>query len=280
MHVGQGGKLEDLAFGRAGQPRQRRRQREHDQLVAIDLIAQRNGARLVLADRLQDLAKGRMHDPVDQKDAAEGDRQHEIVQRHVRAQRNQSEQITARHRLDAVLAAGEGHLKGKEIDHLREGQRHHGEIDPLPPDRQRADDQPQQSGGHGAGKDRQFRRQSPDFRGMGGNIACPAEIGRVPEGQKSAETEKQVERIGEKRKTHDLHGKDGIDPVGQQQRQPQQDQKDHLVQPRHADAFAQGAGLDRVFGDRHQPALPKRPSGRNSSTIAMMTKMTTADPSG
>ena len=47
----------------------------------------------------------------------------------------------ARHRLDAVLAAGEFRLQREEEHHLRQRQRDHGEVDALPADRERAGDE-------------------------------------------------------------------------------------------------------------------------------------------
>ena len=49
--------------------------------------------------------------------------------------------MSARHGLDAVLAAGEFRLQREEIHHLRERQRDHGEVDALPADREPAGDE-------------------------------------------------------------------------------------------------------------------------------------------
>jgi hypothetical protein len=65
VHVGQRGELEDERLGGAGQAGQRGRQHEGQQLVAVGVVAERDGARLVLADRLQHLAEGRVDDAVD-----------------------------------------------------------------------------------------------------------------------------------------------------------------------------------------------------------------------
>jgi hypothetical protein len=58
IHVGERGELEHQHLGRAGQPREPRRQDESQQLEALDVIAERKRARLVLADRFQHLAEG------------------------------------------------------------------------------------------------------------------------------------------------------------------------------------------------------------------------------
>ena len=79
MHVGQGGKPEHQRLGGAGQSRQRSGEHESQQLVAIHVVAQRQRARFVLADRLQHLAEGRMDDAVDQPEAGEEHREHHVV---------------------------------------------------------------------------------------------------------------------------------------------------------------------------------------------------------
>ena len=72
---------------------------EGQQLVAVDVVAQRNGARLVFLDRLQHLAERRMHDAHDEREAGDADRQHDVVQRQVVGQIDQAEQLAARHAL-------------------------------------------------------------------------------------------------------------------------------------------------------------------------------------
>ena len=66
MHVGQRRELEHQRLRRAGQACQRGREDEGQQLVAVDVVAERDRARLVLADRLQHLAEGRVDDAVDE----------------------------------------------------------------------------------------------------------------------------------------------------------------------------------------------------------------------
>ena len=75
-------KLRISAFSEPARPAMRRRQHEGEQLVAVDVVAERDGARLVLADRLEHLAKGRMDDAADEAGRRDEDRQHEVV--HVR----------------------------------------------------------------------------------------------------------------------------------------------------------------------------------------------------
>ena len=58
-----------IALVEPARPGKRRREHEGHQLVAVGLVAERNRARLVLADRLQHLAERRMDDAVDQQEA-------------------------------------------------------------------------------------------------------------------------------------------------------------------------------------------------------------------
>jgi hypothetical protein len=88
--------------------------------------------------------KGEWIGAVDQQEAEGEDREREEVEVHVVADVDDAEERPARNRLDAVLAAGEGRLQREEVEHLRERQRHHGEVDALPPDRDRAGDEPHQ----------------------------------------------------------------------------------------------------------------------------------------
>src|SRR3546814_18784061 len=70
-----------------------------------------------------------MNDAVDQQHAAEEDGEHEEIERLRRTQIEEPEQMSARPRLDAVLAAGARRLQREKIDPLRDGARDHGDID-------------------------------------------------------------------------------------------------------------------------------------------------------
>ena len=182
--------------------------------------------------------------------------------------------------MDPVLAAGEFGLKREEIHHLREGQRHHREIDALPPDRERADRETQNRRRGRAGQHREFGGEPPDFRRVRGDIARPAEIGRMAERQQPSEPEKQVERGREQRETHHLHREDRIDQKRQRDQPGEEHREDRLVQAGHPFGARVRGGVGKVLRERHQAVLPNSPSGLIISTIAMMTKITTDDPSG
>ena len=97
LHVGQGGELQHHRLGGAGQPGQGGRQHEGQQLVAVDLVAQRHRALLVVADRLQHLAERRMDEAVDGAVAEQEDRQHDVIDRHPWSGSDRSQQLAARH---------------------------------------------------------------------------------------------------------------------------------------------------------------------------------------
>ena len=64
--------------------------------------------------------------------------QHQIIERQIVFQIDQAKQSTSGNALQAVFAAGEGRLQEKEIQHLRECQGDHGEVDALSADGQTA----------------------------------------------------------------------------------------------------------------------------------------------
>ena len=201
-----------MRLGRAGEPGQRRRQHEGEQLVAIGVVAERDRARLVLADRLQHLAERRMDDAVDEQEAGDEDRQHDVVHAPDVVDRSSSaEELAARHRLDAVLAAGERRLQAEEVHHLRQRQRDHREVDALAADRQQPGDDAQQRRGRRAQQDRELRRQAPDLRGVRADVAGHAEEHRMAERQQADEADQQVERAGEQREAQHLHQEHRID---------------------------------------------------------------------
>ncbi len=71
MHVGERGKLENQRVERSGEPGGRRREHEGDELVTLGLVAERDGALLVFANRLQNFAERRVDDAVDEDKAGE-----------------------------------------------------------------------------------------------------------------------------------------------------------------------------------------------------------------
>ena len=160
VHVGQRGVLRDEHLQRAGEAGQRRRQDEGEQLVVVGLVAERNGARLVLADGLQHLAERRIDGAVDQQEAEQEDRP---------ARRNRAPSAWTRSKMPnrrpcgtpwmPSSPCGERRLQVEEIQHLRQRQRDHGEIDALAADRDEAGDDAEH------GRPRRCRPGSPSSGG-------------------------------------------------------------------------------------------------------------------
>jgi len=121
----------------AGESRQRRRQHECQQLVAIDRVAQRDRARLVLADRLQYLAERRMHDATQEQEDRDEYRQHEVIHAGIRLQRDEPEHAPARHAADSerdVEREGAGGDRIAVHARARIPHAHHGPLAELPLD--------------------------------------------------------------------------------------------------------------------------------------------------
>ena len=102
-----------------------------------------------------------------------------------------------RHRLDAVLAVGERRLDAEEIDHLREGDGDHGEIDADRADGERTDDETERGRRGDAERDRRDRFEAPDFRGVGADVVRQPQEHRVPEREEVDVADQQVEGAGE-----------------------------------------------------------------------------------
>jgi hypothetical protein len=198
---------------------------------------------------------------VDAAIAEQEDRQHDVVQHAVVLGRDQpAQQRLARDALQAVLAAGERHLHAKEVDHLREGERDHGEVDALAADCQRARHQADQGGARDAGQEAHFRRHRPDLHHMTEEVTRHAEEHGVAEAHQAGVAQQQVEGAGEQRKAERRHQEHRVgDPRRGERRRGHQDRSEqaavHLL-------------------------CPNRPAGLIRSTIAMTTKITVFDAGG
>ena len=79
MDVAERGELEDQGLGCPGRAGQRRGNDEGDQLELVDVVAERDGARLILADSLEDLAERRVDGAVDDKEAGAEDGEYQVI---------------------------------------------------------------------------------------------------------------------------------------------------------------------------------------------------------
>jgi hypothetical protein len=82
-----------IALVAPGEPGERGRQHEGGELVALRAVAERDRARLVVADRLQHLPEGRVDDAVDEEEARGEDREHVEVHRAVVVQVDHAESL-------------------------------------------------------------------------------------------------------------------------------------------------------------------------------------------
>ena len=158
--IGQRRKLEHHCLGRASQAGQSRGDDEGQQLVRVDVVAQRDRPRLVFANRLEHLTVGRMDGALDDHEAKHEHRQHEVVQGHVVLHVEQTEQMPARYALHAVFATGKRRLDEDKEHHLRQRQGDHREVDALPANRQQAEDEAQHGGRQCPGDYPQFGTQT------------------------------------------------------------------------------------------------------------------------
>ena len=103
----------------------------------------------------------------------------------------------------------------------------------------------------------------------------------MPEGKQAAVAQQQVEGAGEEREAEHLHQEDRVEEERRDQQEHQEPGEDRHVVPRHAERRRLGGHGDVGYGlVGHHAALPNSPAGFTSRTSAMMTKITTADPSG
>ena len=105
--------------------------------------------------------------------------------------------MAARHCLDAIFTAGEGRLQTQEVDHLRQRQRDHGEVNALAANGDPAENCPLHAGQKRPDQDRDFRRQPPNLGAMRGDIPAHAEIGGMAEGCQPNIANQQIEGAGE-----------------------------------------------------------------------------------
>ncbi len=166
-----------------------------------------------------------MHGSDNKREADQKDRQHEIVHRQGVAEIDDTEKLAARHSLDAVLAAGEARLQGDEIDHLRQRQGDHREIDALAADRQPAEDRTKEGRSGGPGEKAEFGRETPYFDGVSRDVSGAAEEGRMAERQQPDIADQQVEGAGEQRKAQRLHNEDRVQDERRDQCQGDQDRR-------------------------------------------------------
>ena len=205
VHVGQRGKAQHQRLERTGETGDRCRDHERQQLEAIGVVAQRDGARFVFLDALEHLTERRVDGAHDHEEGDHDDGQAHVVHGHVALQIEHAEQLAARHALQAVFTAGERQLQAGEVQHLRERQCDHRGIDALTTDRKEAHHQTEQSACHQTEQQTDFGRHAPDLDRLAGDVGRAAKERGVTERQQTGVAQQQVEGRGEQRERHQLH---------------------------------------------------------------------------
>src|SRR5258706_1644196 len=102
-----------------------------------------------------------MHGAVDKEKSADEHRENQRIHRPHIVQIEHAEELPARHRLDAILAPRERRLQIEEVHHLRERERDHREVDPLPPSREEPGNEAEQFGTRRAADDLELWWENP-----------------------------------------------------------------------------------------------------------------------
>src|SRR5947199_2782086 len=246
---------------RAGEPAQHAREYETEQLVAIGGKADRPHASFVRARPLNHRAEAGMYKPPYQIDRRQQQRETEIVEDRLVREIDDSAELAAFVDGHAVVAAVAVEPDGDVVDHLRERQRDHDEIDATRAQRERADRNREERRRRHCQRPLQEARIHSFLGENSHRIAADSEIGGMTKAHHAAEAHDQIQ----------AHRRDRENDNAREQR-------DH-------EGVATGRGVDwyqrqdgNHTGDEsvarserhaHRCAAGNRPSGRKTSTAAM-----------
>ncbi len=164
---------------------------EDHELVRIGREADGGDPPLVVADAADHHAELGAHDAACEKHDQDQQRQHDVVEGGVIGERDEAETV-ALGQGEAVVAAPIAQALGEVIDHLREGECHHDELEAAGTQRQRPDRKRDQHGDQ--------YRERPDDERVGqaedgehaGGIGADPEQRRLPERDQPGIAEQQV----------------------------------------------------------------------------------------
>src|SRR5271157_4936123 len=205
----QGDKSEDNGIGRSRKARQRRRDDEGLQFVFVDVVSQRQGPRLVLANCFQHLAEGRVNGAVNEDEAKKEDRKNDIVELAVILQVDH-QKVPARDALDSVFTAGKRRLQKEEVHQLRQCQCNHGEINSLPPDDQHAEDRSQGHRSHRAHENAGRRPKSHHLHCVSRGVRRGTEERRVTKREQAGVAEQKIESACKQSEAQRVHQENRI----------------------------------------------------------------------
>ena len=156
-------------------------------------------------------------------------RKHKVVHGDFVVEADEAEELTTGNALETVFTSGERHLKRQKVDDLRQRQSHHGKVDALSADGEEAEYRAENQRKPGAGKNAEYRPESPLFGHITGNVRGTAEERGVPERQQAGVAEQQVEGAGEEREAQQVHHKDRVGIEGRAKAGDQHDDKQNAV---------------------------------------------------
>ena len=248
-----------------GEPRQPGGDHEDEQLVAVDRISEGAGPGGIVANRDQHLAEGRAHDPPGEGEAGQDQGQPGVVEEERLAQVEAEE--LPRDPLQAVLPAGHAApLVGEEVDHLREGEGDHREVDAGSPHGQVADRHGQRHGDQGAAEHRDGERGTGMDGDEAGDVRGAAPEGGVAEGQQAGDVvpvqqdragrrgEEAGQQVEQRRLARAVGAHESVHGAGRHA------QVDRVDRPEAGELLRQPPGLEDHLGTRPGP-VPACPAG-------------------
>src|SRR5262245_21506365 len=255
---------------RARQAREARGRHERDEAVAPHPHADKLGAHLVVADRLQRLAERRAHDEPHRRDGDDEHDEHVVVvlEREERGLvgggREQSPEQRRRRDPQAVGAAADPEeLEREAPQHLRQREREDGEEDLRVPHAHRAHDDADVQRRRDAAEEIQLHRLHAEvLEQQRRDVGAGAEERGMAEGQEPGVAEQQVERErgdAEDEPVGDLQGLERVEEPRQDGEHQHRGGGPPQLPAIHRQRRGRGDGVH---------ARPNRPVGRMNSTMA------------
>ena len=249
---------------RTGDAAERAGDDEDDELAAVDRKAERLGADVVVAQREHGAAEARGHEAGERDQRQHEDRERDVVERervleieHAVAEREER----AGADVEAFVAAVALHRVGEVVQHLRERQRDHDEVDAARAQRDRADDERDQC----RDRDRRGEMRDAALHALAdhhaGDVRADANERGVAERDHAAVAEDEVEARRGDPEDDDAAREAQVEVEAERAQHEGQGERDE-----------RGDGdRQRANGGAHQPRAGNRPCGLIARTTAMKT---------